>query len=222
MRTTGLFAIIALAIAILLVPAVGAANSWESVGETDGVNVFMQQVPGSSMFAFRGEMVADVHISRIMTVFLDPNERPNWVDRYHSHRTLDRVEKPEENEMWELYAIRFSLPPGISDRDYLLRTDLEVDMSGKKVTTRIRSVVDRRYGEQDCCVRASTQTFYEFTALPNGRTRLIVEVHTDPKGRLPAWLVNRIQRGWPSGTLSGLVNRAKHSSIQPRPEFREW
>ena len=199
------------------------ADQWEDVGVTDGVKVSRMQVSGSNMFAFRGELVADVHISQLMAVFIDSNERPNWVDRYHSHRTIERVERPESNEMWELYMIRFSLPPGISDRDYIIRTDLEVDPGRKVVTARLRSVVDRRAPEDSCCVRAYTETFYEFTAIPGqNRTRMIVEVHTDPKGRLPAWLVNRIQRDWPSDTLASLLARARASGVRNHPDYTDW
>lgn len=211
------FSVLALAALLFFVdlPEVEAAD-WESIGVTDGVAVSRMHVRGSSVFAFRGEIVADVHISKIMEVFTNPNQRRHWVDRYHSHETL------EQTRLHELYWIRFSLPPGISDRDYLLRADLEIDEGKKVVTARIRSVVDNRWPEQDCCVRATTQTFYEFTALDNNRTRMIVEVHTDPMGRLPSWLVNRIQRGWPSTTLSNLYARAQADSIRNHADYRNW
>lgn len=119
MRTKTTRACLFALLALLLVPfSTAHAGDWESLGETDGVRVSRMQVEGSPMMAFRGEMVAEVHISRIMTVFLDAEERGQWVDRYHSHGTLERVERPEDDEMWELYWMRFDLPPGISDRDY--------------------------------------------------------------------------------------------------------
>ena len=196
--------------------SVAWADQWESVGQSDGVDVYRMQVQGSPMLAFRGEVVADVHISKIMEVFTNSEERGRWVDRYHSHETLEQTNRTE------LYWIRFSLPPGISDRDYLLRANLEVDEEAKTVTARLRSVVDRRWPEQGCCVRAYTETFYEFEALSGNRTRMVVEVHTDPKGRLPAWLVNRIQRGWPSTTLSNLIARAKAPEIESHSEYKDW
>lgn len=193
------------------------AEEWESMGVTDGVAVSRMQVSGSPVLAFRGEIVADVHISRIMEVFTNSQERRHWVDRYHSHETLEQTNRTE------LYWIRFGLPPGISDRDYLLQADLEIDEEEKQVTARLRSVEDERWPVQSCCVRAHTETFYEFTAVPGeDKTRMIVEVHTDPKGRLPAWLVNRIQRGWPSTTLSNLIARAKSSEIESHPEYSDW
>jgi hypothetical protein len=211
-----------LSLLVLDLPA-AHADEWEDLGETDGVRVSRMEVTGSSMLAFRGEMVADLHISRLMAIFLDPDDRASWVGRYHSHGTLERVERPDDNEMWERYWIRFDLPRGISDRDYVLRTDLEVDRDDKVVVARIRSVVDRRWPEQECCVRAATESYYRFTAVPGqNRTRIIVEIHTDPKGRLPAWLVNRIQRSWPSSTLSSLVSRAGESDVTPRSEFVGW
>jgi hypothetical protein len=65
-------------------------------------------------------------------------------------------------------------------------------------------------------------TYYRFEALPDGRTKLMVEVHTDPKGSLPSWLVNRIQRDWPSKTLNGLIDRTKKSPAAPHPHFNGW
>jgi hypothetical protein len=53
-------------------------------------------------------------------------------------------------------------------------------------------------------------TYYKFEAFRGKtKTKLTVEVHTDPKGMLPSWLVNAIQKGWPSKTLNGLVKRAR-------------
>lgn len=194
-----------------------AAEEWENIGVEDGVHVSRMQVEGSPMLAFRGVTVADVHISKIVEVFLDTDHRQHWVDRYHSHQTLER------SDSHEVYRIRFDLPIGISDRDYVLRADLEINESKNEFVARIKSVTDSRAPENRCCVRAFTETYYKFTAYPGeDRTHMIVEVHTDPRGRLPTWLVNRIQSDWPSKTLSGLINRASASGIQSHPDYQDW
>lgn len=196
---------------------VAQADEWEDMGVTDGVSVSRMSVEGTSVLAFRGEVVADVHIGRIMQVFLDPDQRQHWVDRYEAHETLERTDTTE------LYWIRFDLPFPVSDRDYLLRARAEIDEDAGVFIARIRSVVDRRKPEQRCCVRAETETFYRFEAVPGReQTRLIVEVHTDPQGLIPNWLVNRIQRDWPSTTLSNLINRAQSSGIAIHPDYRDW
>ncbi len=217
MHRLHLLSVVALCFSLLLLDSsVAEAGEWEDMGVQDNVRVSRMQVEGTSVLAFRGETVADVHIARIAEVFLDPTQRGEWVNRYHSHETLERTDE------MELYWIRFDLPIGISDRDYMLRADLEVDEANRQITARVNSVEDRRKPDQRCCVRAETQTYYQFTALPNGRTRMIVEVHTDPKGLIPNWLVNRIQRDWPSDTLASLLARARASGVRNHPDYTDW
>ena len=197
--------------------SIAQADEWEDVGDIDGVQVQRKDVSGSSLVAFRGDRVVDVHIGKIMTIFTDPDERKNWVDRYDDSRTLARTETTET------YWIRFGLSFPIKDRDYVLKAELDIDEDGRVITTNINSVRDRRMREQDCCVRAETQTYYRFEAIPGEeRTRMRVEVHTDPKGRLPTALVNRIQRGWPSGTINGLSERAAQPGVEIHPAFEDW
>ena len=57
-------------------------------------------------------------------------------------------------------------------------------------------------------VRAQlNQSKYLLEPLGENKTRVTVEIHTDPKGLLPAWLVNLIQKGWPVKTLNNLKNQ---------------
>ena len=212
--------LLTLALCLSLVPATALADegSWESIGTYDGVKVWRKQVPGSELFAFKGEIVTNLHIGKIITTFLDRDQRKHWVDRFSEQKML---EKP--NAMTEIYWIHFGLPFPITDRDYVLRAEAQVDAGNKVFTARIKSVKDPRKGDDDCCVRAEAKnTYYRFEALPGSeKTKLTVEVHTDPKGSLPDWLINLIQKKWPSKTLSGLINRAKAQN-QIAPEFATW
>ncbi|MFU8803399.1 MAG: START domain-containing protein [Bradymonadaceae bacterium] len=212
-----LWALCLVALGFVFAPQAFASGKWEPTGTSDGVRLSKMEVEGSSIVAFRGEVVADVNIAKLIAVFIDSNERRHWVDRYAGHKTLER------SETREVYWIKFALPFPATDRDYVLQTDVAVDEDTKVFTARIKSVVDRRKGEDGCCVRAEVRnTFYRFQALPDGRTSMSVEVHTDPKGRIPTWLVNRIQRDWPSKTLSGLINRTKKSPVPAHPHFVDW
>ncbi|RDV37276.1 hypothetical protein DV096_14955 [Bradymonadaceae bacterium TMQ3] len=192
-------------------------GNWEALGDSDGVAISRMQVEGSSVFAFRGEIVADVHIGKILTVFADGDQRRHWVDRYDEHGTLDR------GELSERYWIRFGLPFPIKDRDYVLQTNGRLNQDDQVFIATIESVDDARRPENDCCVRAMTySTYYRFEALEGERTRMIVEVHTDPKGLLPNWLVNRIQRDWPSKTLGGLIRQAKKGDQPLYGPVADW
>ncbi len=193
-------------------------GKWEPVGVFDGVSVSKMEMPGRSLFAFRGEIVAPIPIATLMATFVDGSQRKNWVNGYSDHEQLEKTE-----EWSETYWIRFGLPFPISDRDYVLRFEALRDRSKRQVTSTVKSVDLDKKGPQDCCVRAVVEnTFYQFEAIPGREeTRLIVEVRTDPKGLLPSWLVNLIQKKWPSKTLSGLVRAAKANG-KMHPSFADW
>src|SRR5262245_29759419 len=107
---------------LLALPAPARADegTWEEVGTYDGVRVERKTVPGSPLFAFRGEIVTDIHIGKVLSVFIDREQRKFWVDRFKESTML---EKP--GRLTEIYWIHFKLPFPIKDRDYVLRADGE-------------------------------------------------------------------------------------------------
>lgn len=195
-----------------------AQAAWEYVGTTDGVKVWRRSVAGTALLQFRGETTVPVHIGKVLSVFLDRNQRKFWVDRYDDSKMLE-----QPNPMSETYWIKFKLPFPISNRDYVLRADAVVNTANHTLKASIKSVRDARKPDDDCCVRAHLQqTYYLFEAVKGKeQTKMTVEVQTDPKGMLPDWLINSIQKNWPSKTLSALANRASKLD-KPREEFTNW
>jgi hypothetical protein len=56
--------------------------------------------------------------------------------------------------------------------------------------------------------------------LDNGRKTLVdLDAHIDPKGLLPAWLINFIQKKWPLTFLQNLEQYSKSHTFQPEKEF---
>ena len=197
-------------------PLSAAPLAWESLGVVDGVWVERAEVPNSDIMAFRGGREVDLSLARLLNVFRSPKERRHWVSRYHSHTTI------EKTQLAERYWIRFKLPPLISDRDYVLQSKAVFDQGKRTVNVTTRSVTDPAFPPSDCCVRAEVRrSSYRFEALSPTRTRVQVEVHTDPKGLLPSGVVNYIQRNWPSRTLNRLVARAREVE-EVQPELQRW
>jgi len=186
----------------LSVSSVAYAKGWSSLGVINGVKVSRMSVEGSPLFAFRGERVADIPLDVLVATFADPKERSKWVNMYKDHKTF------EKSELREVYWIRFDLPPLISDRDYVLESVAKIDKEKAKLSVEIKSV-EHPKAPKGCCVRAEVKrTYYVFTALSPTKTKMEVEVHTNPKGLLPGWLINMIQKKWPANTLNSLYKRA--------------
>jgi len=185
------------------------AGEWKVIDESDGIVTSRKEVEGSSMLAFRGESDTDLHVSRLLQVLLDPTKGPEWVDMQTTSREVERV-SDTESVLYQVYDLSWP----ISDRDYVMRRVVELDAERKVATVTYNSVVRADTPPDDCCVRAQAlRTYWRLTARPDGGTHIEVEVHTDPKGMLPAWMVNLVQRGWPRNSIGGLTERAGQADI---------
>jgi len=205
-----------LLISILLTPAL-AEQPWEAVSDKDGIQVFRRQEAGASVFAFRGEADVDVHVSRLIATQRDRNKSLDWVD------LLTEIEYRMVGETSAHLYMRYGLSWPIQDRDYVVLREVEYEPEKKVYRVRYQSVDDPQWPEDDCCVRAMAyRTFWQFTALEGGKTHVEVEVFTDPKGAIPTWLVNLVQKDWPHNSITRLSERAMKDDVTPTPELADW
>jgi len=191
---------------------------WDPVGVTAGVKVARKTVPDSALFAFRGEGVFDVPIGLLTTVLKDPDIAEEWVDLMTEHTVL-RSMGENKNLIYESYG----LPWPISDRDYVMTEKYGYDTEAKIFTIDFESVKEASKPPVQGLVRAMAyRTFWRLTMVDADTTKIEVEVSTDPKGALPAWLINMIQKDWPWKTVDGLVKRASKGDIQSDPAVAGW
>ncbi len=217
MRIVYLFTAFFLAFVSTNVCASGGAE-WDEVGTKAGVHVQRKVMPNSPLFAFRGEGVFDVEIERLVSVLKTAEIAVEWVDLMTEHRVVKQV-SANTHLIYESYG----LPWPISDRDYLMHEVKNYDESERVFTIRYESVEDASTPIKGDHVRAiAYRTFWRLTMLDAQRTRVEVEVFTDPKGTLPAWLINLIQKDWPWKTIDGLVNRAQKQDVQPDQTTSAW
>jgi hypothetical protein len=72
---------------------------------------------------------------------------------------------------------------------------------------------------QERIVRGGLNGRYLLEPIDDGQhTRLTVELHADPKGALPAFVVNFFQKDWAHQTLVGIRKQAARR-LPPPPEF---
>ena len=76
--------------------------------------------------------------------------------------------------------------------------------------------------EETVGVRAElVNSLYRLTDMEGGKTRVEVEIQTDPKGWMPIWLVNLVQKDWPLETLNGMRGELSkdYCGDSPLPEM---
>ncbi len=186
-------------------------EGWEKINHRHGVDVFAKKIPGSKLLAFRGETVIDAPVEKIYSVLVstDPAFRLEWVDRLIDTANLE-IDSDHEGTIYHL----FDLPWPIADRDYVLHIKGYRDRETGRVYLVLRSV-DHPNDPGTRGVRAiTTFTGYELIPLSPEKTRVSVEVLTDPRGLIPSWLVNLVQKTWPSDTLHGLSRQVEKTGFR--------
>jgi hypothetical protein len=190
----------------LTLTEVAHAASWEKIDSENGIDVFKKEVPGSKLHAFRGTALVDAPMDKVMWVLADNTHRTEWVDRLKKSVVLEK-----RSEYVAVIYQHFGSPPMISDRDFVYVAKAYSKSDGTAVldinsTTHPKapSTVGVRGTLEDCSyllTRKGEKTFVD------------VSIILDPKGALPAWVVNLVQKSWPMKTLTGLRNQVKKGFV---------
>lgn len=193
-------------------------EGWDLVGLTNNIEVARQSIEDSPLFAFRGETITDIHISVLAGLLLQDRLGTEWVDLMSQSYMIERM-GADAKVIRQVY----DLPWPVQDRDYVMRQDAAYDVDSKVFTLHFQSISSAREPVNACCIRAeATRTYWRLQQLSDGRTRVSVEVITDPRGSLPSWLINLIQQDWPSNTITGLLARARAGGFEPDQRAASW
>lgn len=189
---------------------------WVPSGEKDGIRVFRRKVPGLAFDAFRGQGVVEAPLGKVLAVLADNTHRTEWVDRLKKSEVLEVVSAHESF----IHQV-FKLPPLVSNRDYVYHARTYREVGSRRVIVELRSEPHPRAPKPEGIRAELRHSGYILEALDSGRTQVTVEIETDPKGWLPGWLVNLIQKSWPVKTINGIRKQVQkpHIRAYPMPPF---
>lgn len=204
--TARLFAAALLVVPVLAMPRASQADDpptakWEKVTSESGINVFKKEVEGSPVIAFKGDGVIDAPILRVISVLTDTSRSKEWVDRLVEASILEKV-SPLERIQYN----HIKTPPGLDDRDFVARAKLNIDVANKRMTINIQSTThaSKPAGANGIVRGELIGSSFLLVPLEGGKTRVITEIHADPKGDVPKFVVNMVQKDWPINTIKGL------------------
>ena len=174
-------------------------HDWKKIDEEKGVKIFEKKMPDSSVLAFRGTAIVEASLGKIYYVLQDYKNEREWVDMLDKNEILKNFSKDERIQYQS-----FDLPWPISDRDFVYHAKSSLDKSGEKILMVIKSV-DYKGAPETVGVRGSLyRSSFELEKIGENKTKVDVQIYADPKGLLPKWVVNLIQKGWPLDTLEGI------------------
>ena len=202
--------VLALSLNIPMVPAVD--SSWEMIEEIEAIKVYQKDMAGSDVVAFMGEAVVDAELSKVLFVLSDAEHEGDWVDSLGKNLVLEQS-TPFDRIQYQ----NFELPWPVSDRDFVYAASVRWDPQNSHVILRMNSV-EHGKAPKTSSVRADImESTFLLWPLADNKTHVRVSIFSDPKGWIPTWLVNLMQRSWPQETLQGIRRQVKKAFIRPGP-----
>ncbi|MBL9039298.1 MAG: hypothetical protein JNG84_12340 [Archangium sp.] len=195
-------------------PDGGVEPAWEESTTADDVTVFRRATPGSPIKSVKGTGVVDAPPQRVALVLVDDDRAPEWVDSLAEAKVLEQLSPTEYLEYNHA-----SMPLIVSDRDFVTRVTMSVDSSTGVVTMVSRPAETPLAPERAGVVRGVLSARYIIEPVGASSSRLTVEIHTDPRGSLPAWVVNFFQKDWARETIAGIRKQAAKKDLTPPPPF---
>jgi hypothetical protein len=198
-------------------PAQAPGPAWEKIGDDDGVGVYRREVQGSPIVAFKGEGIVNAPISRVASVIVDTSRATEWIDSLKEARILRWVSETET-----IHYDHIGTPIVMKDRDFVTDCKLEFDPDRKMLSVKIHSVDDASAPKTDYIRGELTHSSFVMTSIEHGtKTRVVAEIHADPKGSVAKWIVNLFQKKWPHNTITRLRAQVAKPDIQEHARLKQ-
>ena len=182
----------------LFLSLTGFAQAWTLYDSRDGIQVFREEVEGSPLLAFRGETIIEAPLSKVASILVDTSRYMEWIDKIKDLRLLS----PQSSKHFTCY-LEIGTPPLVTNRDFVIDYTTHVRSDGSFVME-MKSGSDALEPNTGFVRAKLFNSAYTLTRLGPNQTKIVAEIHTDPKGFLPTYVVNLFQKDWPYNTLTAL------------------
>lgn len=192
---------------------------WTEVAKSDIVTVYRKEVPGSSVYAYKGEARIAAPLDKVISIIFDTERRTEWAERVSVAKL---IKKPSPFEKWEYFVTRVPWP--LLNRDFVTHSTITPNKEKKTLTLYVKSEELPEYPEQKGLIRGMIHfARFEMKSVDGGKaTELLAESHADPRGMIPAFVVNIIQKTFPQKTIANILKQAAKPDIVPHPIVAQY
>ena len=152
---------------------------------------------------YRGTVKLNSGIGRIAFTLIEIDSKKKWVNRLTNHDLIEGDIFGMEYSTYEHYNLSWP----VSDREYVLKAKWTIDNNAETPSAKleISSTTHKKYPLRNDRVRGDLESLiFHLKEVTPETTEVTVEIKVDPKGKLPKFLANQIQKNWPLTALRAL------------------
>ena len=184
-----------------------ADQDWQQTTDENGIKVFIIDVNGTDIIKAKAITEISVTLDVVKNELNTVSDRNQWVPFLIKSEILHKDSEKERIE----YSL-FSSPWPASDRDFVYEL-VQVEANSQQHVYRMQSVVHDLMPENGEYIRGEIfESIYTLTRIEDSVTRVELIYHADPKGWLPTWIINIIQKILPYKILENLRDRLETES----------
>ena len=185
------------------------AQDWTPISTERGVTIYRRELPGSHLTAMKGTGTVEAPVWKVASILLDTQRAREWVESLKESRVLRRLAPDRYVEYNHV-----SGPFLMKDRDFVSDVRITVDPQTRTFALAYKPTDDPGAPATRNVRGEILSGLFQATSLePDKRTELTVEVQVDPKGFIPAWIINFFQKSWPLHTFAAIRTQAAKPDI---------
>lgn len=191
-------------------------KKWETLGEyplkkDSIINIRLEEKKASNaneLSTYKGSAIFLISIPRIAFTLEDIGTRRNWVAGISEHALIEKNVDSLEYTTYEHYDMVWP----VRDREYIVHQQWIIDKNEDIPTISLlaSSIESNAYPIRNDRVRGDLiRLYYKLKYLGPSETKIEVEIQVNPKGELPLFFIELIQKNWPVNTLKALYKEAE-------------
>jgi hypothetical protein len=194
-----------LAIFLSLVSAVSlySQGEWELKKEEDGIKVYTRDVEGSKIREYKAEAIMTGKLSNYVAVLKDVNA---YTDLYKHAKEVQLI---MENDTFHVHYVVTNTPWPVTDRDAVYSCTYSQHYDTKLVRVNIK-MEEGYVDKNDNYVRMEkAEGFWLFYPIDANKVEVTHQMHAEPGGRIPKWIINMFLVDTPIEDIKMLQERVK-------------
>ena len=183
---------------------------WKLESQSHGISLSTCTVLGTGIVPVKSVMTIPASVEEVSAVLEDAPRRGQWIARFGSSALLERLNDYNQTEY-----LRMSMPWPFVDRTAIVRVRIGVSEDQSVATVEATSVANYPAPGLPMLLRSEVfESTFQMRRSPEG-TRVTALVFVDPKGNLPAWVVNLFTSRVSRQTLEGLRRQVARKLYSP-------
>lgn len=191
---------------------IGASDAqWIKIKDENGIQVYSIGMQNTAIVKARAIAIINAPLEKIQRLVDNLPQRTQWVPYLKHSKIIENISATEHIE----YSL-FSAPWPASNRDFVYRVQRSQQQTDDQLqlSYRMRSVNHDVMPLQPGLIRGEIfSSVYRLTQISAGQTRVELIYHADPRGWLPNWIVNIIQRAFPYKMMRNLKQQLEPSAV---------